>query len=127
MTFVVGWDYTRDEIRAEVGGGKGDALPHQNGRVVAGCFRRDLNPDAPDVILVGTGPNAQHWAEQFSRQVEPVPVFLKVGTDRWCHVGRYRVAERSREPDVVEEHAGMAGRRDVSQVLFLRAEEDAGG
>jgi len=121
MTFTVGWDYTRDQIRAVVGGGTGDALPHRDGTVVAGCFRPDLNPDAPDMVLPGSGPQARHWAEQFSRQTEPVPVFLKIGTDRWCYVGRYRVAARSLDPAVIDGHARAAGRGDVSQVLFLEA------
>src|SRR4051812_28910981 len=47
------------KLAARRSGGLQDYLPHINGRVVAGCFSKDLNPQAPNVILPGTGPEIE--------------------------------------------------------------------
>jgi hypothetical protein len=122
--FMVGWEYTRFEIREPLGGSLGDSLPHKDGRVVAGCFQPEMNPDAPAVVLPGTGPQVLRWSEQFSQQTEPVPVFLKTGPNRWRYAGQFRVAGRSLDPAVITEHARRSGRTDISQVLFLEAAGD---
>ena len=44
--FVFGQSYTRGAIRQALGGDLSSSLPHRDGRVVCGCFRPDLNPDA---------------------------------------------------------------------------------
>ena len=59
-TFGHGKSYRRDAIAAGVGGGGLQTyLPTVDGRVVCGCFRTDVNPGAPEVILPGTGPTIQ--------------------------------------------------------------------
>src|SRR5690242_17444713 len=91
MVFVEGRPYTRREIADAVGGSIQDYLPHHNGRVVCACLVPQLNPGAPDVILVGTGPEIVRWARVFADQRDFVPVFIKRATNAWEHVGRYRV------------------------------------
>lgn len=39
--------YTREQIHAALGGNPRAYLPVKGGRVVAGCFKTDLNPGAP--------------------------------------------------------------------------------
>jgi hypothetical protein len=56
MNFVLGQTYTRNEIHEAVGGSKQAYLPRKNGLVVCGAFTRELNPEAPNVILSGFGP-----------------------------------------------------------------------
>ena len=68
--FGFGQTYTRGEIRQALGGDLSSCLPHRDGRVVCGCFRPDLNPDAPDVILSGRGPTIERWARVFGDAVE---------------------------------------------------------
>jgi len=42
-----GNQYSRRQIHDLLGGGIQSYLPHKNGQVVCGCFRKDLNPLAP--------------------------------------------------------------------------------
>ena len=118
--FELGRAYTRPEIRAAVGGGLQDYLPHADGVVVCGCFNPDLNPDAPDVILPGFGPGIERWAEAFAAQKSAVPCFLKRATNCWEYVGEFRVRELSRAADEIERWSATAGREGgVSMVLHL--------
>lgn len=57
--------YSRKQIHDLLGGGTQDYIPHQDGKVVCGCFGRKLNPAAPVVILAGNGPRDYHWAKVF--------------------------------------------------------------
>ena len=118
--FDLGVGYTRTEIHAAVGGGVQDYLPHVAGRVVAGCFNPQLNPDAPDVVLPGFGPEIERWAEVFAQQGFAVPCFLKRATNSWEYVGDFRVRQLSRDAADVARWAAIAERDgDVSMVLQL--------
>jgi hypothetical protein len=110
--------YTREQIHAALGGNPRAYLPVKDGRVVAACFRKDRNPDAPDVVLPGTGPHIEGSAKLLSRQVEPIPVFLKDATNRWRYVGDYRCAGLSRDKAEIDALAKKAGRDDVACVLL---------
>lgn len=115
--------YTRREIADALGGGVQDYLPHHDGRVVGVCVLPELNPDAPAVILAGTGPDIIRWGDVFAAQREFVPVFLKRATNAWQYVGRYRVAERSVDPEQIARWAAVSDRTgDISMVLYLESE-----
>jgi hypothetical protein len=58
--------YTRAEIHAMLGGDMVSYLPAVGNVVVAGCFRRDTNPDAPAIVLPGNGPQIKKRAEMFA-------------------------------------------------------------
>lgn len=117
-----GKTYTRREIHNLLGGGVQDYLPHKDGQVVCGCFRRwDKQPDAPEVILPGCGPEVYRWAEVFCEQKRPVPVFLKQASNCWEYVGDYVVDRWSEDPAVIAEQKRKTGRDQISRVLYLRA------
>jgi hypothetical protein len=118
--FKMGYNYTRDQIHDVVGGGIQDFLPHKNGQVVCGCFRRDTNPNAPDVILPGNGPDIQKWAKVFREQKYPVPVFIKKESNVWEYVGNYEVERWTDDPSEIARYAKSSGRKDVTSVLFLK-------
>lgn len=114
--------YTRGEIHELLGGGTQDYLPHKDGKVVCGCFRKwSEQPDAPDVILAGRGTDIYRWAEVFCDQNYPVPVFVKQESNRWEYVGNYQVDRWSEEPAVIAEQKRRSGREAISRVLYLRA------
>ncbi len=73
--------YTRNEIHDFLGGGIQGYLPHKNGRVVAGCFGLKDNLEAPDVVLVGSGPMTVRWAKVLCEQEYSIPIFLKKRTN----------------------------------------------
>ena len=112
--------YTRGQIHEVLGGGVMDYLPHKDGQVVCGCFRKDTNPDAPDIILPGRGPSIQYWAEVFRAQRDPVPVFLKRAVNAWEYVGDYRVERSTEDHSEMAKQSARSGRNDVTSVLFLR-------
>ena len=80
--FEEGGTYTRREISDAVGGGRQDCLCHAGGRVVAICMRKDLNPEAPRVLLVGTGPMKSRYGESLctEQRDEAIPVFIKMSS-----------------------------------------------
>jgi hypothetical protein len=123
LGFVLGQTYTRREIAEQLGGDWQSYLPHKNGRVVCGCFTLEMNPAAPDTVLVGNGPNVVKLAQMLNGQVEPIPVFLKQQSNAWKYVGEYS-AEYVTDPAQVKPLAKAAGRSNVVGVLFLRGRGD---
>lgn len=117
--FIIGETYTRDEIHSRVGGGVQDYLPHRDGVVVCGCFNPDINPDAPDLVLVGTGPDIERWARVFGSQHAYVPVFLKQRTNEWEYVGDFRGRYLSDDRRAIERYKDRSGRDDITMLLFL--------
>ena len=111
--------YTRAEIHAALGGSVQAYLPSVDGVVVAGCFRLDTNPDAPSVVLPGTGPIIEGAAESFAASGNAVPIFMKARVSDWRYVGDFRVVRISKDPTEIGIHARRSGRRDISCVLCL--------
>jgi hypothetical protein len=118
--------YTRREIADVLGGGVQDYLPHAEGRVVCACLAPEYNPDAPYVVLPGTGPDIVRWGEVFARQREFVPVFLKRAVNAWQYVGRFRVQDCSLDKDQIERWEAVSDRRGgISMVLYLESDADS--
>ncbi len=119
--FKIGSEYTRDEIHSYLGGSKQSYLPTVSGAVVAACVKPQLNPRAPNVILCGQGPVIAAAGEALAAQVEPIPIFIKRGVNRWEFRGKFRVvAAHSSGPKFSALVAG-SGRNasDVSLAIEL--------
>jgi hypothetical protein len=123
--FERGKVYSRLAIQRALGGGLQDYLPHVDGRVVAGCFSKDLNPQAPNVILPGTGPEIERWARVFAEQGTAVPVFIKQRSNEWYCMGAFRCLRLAEDDRTIQDHAQRANRTDVTMVLFLERDKDA--
>ena len=89
--FTIGSEYTRDEIHENLGGSKQSYLPTVAGTVVAACLTPELNPRAPNIVLCGRGPVIAAAGAALAKQTQPVPVFVKRGTNRWEFRGRLKV------------------------------------
>jgi hypothetical protein len=118
--FNLGHYYTRQQIHDALGGGVQDYLPHDYGRVVCGCFRKDTNPDAPNIILPGNGRDIQKWAEVFREQNYPIPIFIKKQVNAWEYVGDYQVEGWTSDSSEIAKHAKKSKRPDITSVLFLK-------
>lgn len=118
--FQFGSCYTRQEIHEKIGGGIQDYLPHVKGKVVCGCFRKDTNPGAPDIVLPGKGRDIERWAAVFREQRNPVPIFIKQDTNEWQYVGDYLVDRWSNDKQVIAIHEPISRTGRVTSVLFLR-------
>jgi hypothetical protein len=106
------------------GGSAWTYLPRNGGDVVSGCFRTDLNPKAPDEILVGHGKLRVSSARRLVEQDKPIPVFLQRASRRWEFIGYYRGTKYSDAPGEVTAKARTANLEgQVAGVLYLdRAE-----
>jgi len=91
--FEVGCTYTRDEIHARVGGSKRACLPTREGAVVAACLLKSFNPDAPRVVLCGSGARNGPAGALLAAQAGPVPFFTRIDAGRWFYEGRFVVVE----------------------------------
>ena len=124
--FTLGRSYTRAEIHEVVGGGVQEFLPNKAGRVVGACLRIDTNPDAPAVVLPGSGPGIERAAELLVQQRSPVPTFLKRSVGEWEYVGLFVVSAQSTRPDDIAFHSQRAGRTDtITSVIHLLPAEVA--
>jgi hypothetical protein len=82
-----------------------------------------MNPDAPNIILAGTGEGIEGAADLLSAQRTPIPVFLKRGSGQWEYVGKF-VAERcSRDPAEITAQARRSGREDITAIIHLAPAE----
>jgi hypothetical protein len=121
--FNLGKDYSRKEIAQELGGSEVSYLPMVDGKVVCGCFTYEDNPDLPGIILPGTRNDIEIAAKEFSNGYA-VPIFIKFDSNKWKHVGHYRVVSVSLDPQIIEHHQVRSrrkrvGRDKVLMVLFL--------
>lgn len=124
-SFDVGSIYTLEEIRVVLGGETMSYLPQKGGRIVCGRFAMDMNPGAPEVILVGDPPKVQRKAQLLARQGGVLPVFLKSAPGRWRYHGLMEVVEYITDMRVVGPIAAKAGRAgEVVGMLRLRAAKE---
>ena len=121
QNFEKGICYSRDEIFKILGGSKQYYLPIRNGHVLYGAFRKDLNPDAPKVVLPGTGTIIEKSARIFATQKEPIPVFIKYDISKWKYMGDFVVKKLSEDPKVIKDHVAKTNskRTDITMVLYL--------
>jgi hypothetical protein len=119
--FQVGSEYTREQIHAHCGGSKQSYLPTVKGQVVAACLTPKLNPRAPNVILCGRGPVIAAAGAALASQVGSIPVFVKLGVNRWAYRGQFGVKASYSSGSKFSELVSGSGReaRDVSLAIVL--------
>jgi hypothetical protein len=121
----IGEYYSREEISRVLGGSSWTYLPRDRGKVVSGCFRTDLNPKAPEEILVGYGKLRVSSAMRLVEQNTPIPVFIQRASAQWEFIGYYRGKKYSESPSDIIPRAKAANREgQVAGVLYLEAAED---
>ncbi|MEA2604256.1 MAG: hypothetical protein QOF89_5248 [Acidobacteriota bacterium] len=131
MEFIVGHFYKREQIQSELGGEIQSYLPQRDKRIVAGCFGRRLNPDAPLEVQAGSEPKVVQKAEMLAAQADKrIPVFLKGKPERpcaatWQYQGVYELCElvdNDAALKIAETRSGRHG--DLSYLLRFRAVEE---
>jgi hypothetical protein len=121
MDLKKGSCYTRQEICGIIGGGSvQNYMPSVDGRILCVCLTQDLDPDAPKVILVGSGPSVQKEAELFCAQNTAVPVFYKKMANQWEYAGDFKPARWTDDPEQVLAYAESSGRINLTKVIFLQ-------
>lgn len=119
MVFEVGKTYTRHQIHIVLGGEIQSYLPQRGGRIVCGCFKPSLDPEAPCEVMVGDAPKVKEKAERLSQQGGTIPVFLKIDSRRWEYRGHFRVKEYSTSPGEIRRKKQETGRDYLAAVLYF--------
>lgn len=121
MSIIKGCRYTWSEIVDETNadGTSPYYLLHRDGKVVAGCFTLEQNPEAPQVVLAGDGPQVRELADIFCAQAGSIPVCVKSGMGEWLCGGRFKLARASTDPAEIASRSASAQRSDVYKLLFL--------
>mgnify|MGYP003382127907 CR=1 FL=1 len=120
-SFVKDHVYTLDEIRAVLGGETMSYLPQRGSRIVCGRFTSEMNPEAPEKVLVGNPPKVQRKAELLAQQRGVLPIFLKLGPGEWQYRGPMEFVEFVTDMAIVEPKAAAAGRAgEVVGILVFR-------
>lgn len=118
--FLLSHAYSREHIASVLGGNYQHYLPRAQGRITHGAFRTDTNPDAPHVVLTGTGPDIVDAASLLEHQGGTIPVFVRRAASAWIYLGPRRLVRVDTDPRVVHEHAVAADRvGEVSSVLWF--------
>jgi len=122
MSLIKGRYYTWSEIVDDTGadGSPPYYLLHRDGKVVAGCFTLELNPEAPLVVLAGDGPLIREWADIFCAQTDSIPVCVKSGLGEWLCRGNFKLLRSSTDPAQIASRSALARRSDVYKLLFLK-------
>ena len=120
--FSISEFYTRKQIHGELGGSVQSYLPTVKGHVVCACLTKNLNPDAPNIILVGNGPRIQQNAKLLCSQKESTPIFIKIKTNKWQYVGKYKVDSFSKSPEEIAVHSQKSYRKTITQIIYLSKE-----
>jgi ribosomal protein S27E len=124
--FTIGKKYSRKEISAALGGSEVEYLPTENKSVVCGCFTLEHNPEAPDIVIPGTGKVIEREAKQFCEQNYPVPIFIKRRVNEWEYVGDYKAVNHSTAAtDIAANHKGsITPLKEVTRVIFMKRAPD---
>jgi len=113
--FERGHLYTRIGIQQIVGGEIQTYLPQKAGRILAGCFSKDMNPGAPFIVQVGNAAKVARKADLLALQPDTVfPVFTK-GRRRDTHYryeGCFRFDRLSAERADIAAAESESGRLD---------------
>jgi hypothetical protein len=89
--------------------------------IVCGCFRKDINPDAPSIILPGVKePRWLDKARLFQQQNTPIPVFVKSESLQWEFVGQFQIEALTQNPIEIQIHQECHHLDGIGAVMFLR-------
>lgn len=101
----------------------GDSYIRTKDNIVKGlAITIELNPEAPEIIVVGNGTRIRANARLLLEQQEYVPVYLKQTVNAWKFLGKYKADRYSQDPKVIEKHRQHRPPEEVDGILFLSAE-----
>lgn len=114
---------TTDELAQELAGG--DSYIRTKNNIVKGlAVRTDLNPEAPEVIVVGTGVRIIANAKLFVEQKQYVPVYVKQTVNSWRYVGHYKADSYSQNPEDIDKYRKNRPLESIDGILFLSSSDE---
>lgn len=119
-----GCTYTRTDIQRLLGGELITYLPQSDGKILAACLNRELNPNAPAVVQVGNKPGVVKKARLLSVQQEAIHVFMKNKEldKEYAYVGQYRCTGSTTDRGTIAEAERISGRHgELAMLLCLES------
>lgn len=110
------------ELEKVTAGGR-DYIRTKDGKVKGLALRLDLNPRAPEVIIVGNGPNIVRRAELLLGTQAKVPAFIKRQSGEWEYRGDYRAIAYRTDRDATRTYRDSRPSKSVAGILFLEKAE----
>jgi len=110
--------FTTNELAKKLAGGQ-SYIRTKDGDVKGLAIRKDKNPEAPDIIVVGTGPRIVANAHLFLESGKYVPVYIKRDVNQWEYVGDYKAVRYCRDTETIEKHRHHRPAGHVDGILFL--------
>lgn len=95
----------------------------KNGEVKGLAITIRDNPEAPEVIVVGNGPNILANAQRLVACEKSVPLYLKQDVNAWAYRGEFRVKAFSQDPAVIERYRRHRLMEKVAGILFLVSDD----
>lgn len=106
-----------------VGGEIQTYLPQNEGKILAGCFNLELNPDCPSQIQAGNAYTVRRKAELLIKQPENIfPVFIKKTKKDsvYEYIGQFRCISGTNKQSVLNDAEARSGRfGELSYVFSL--------
>jgi hypothetical protein len=113
---------TKEVAQATAGG---DSFIRTKNNVVEGlAITTEMNPEAPERIIVGKGTRRERSAVLLAETAESVPVYLKIRINEWRYIGRYTSEKFSRTKHDIEKYHCTRPIDEVSGILFLKQSEE---
>ena len=109
---------TTAQLAAKLAGGD-DYIRTKDGVVQGLAIRLDLNPQAPEVIVVGDGPRIRARAQLFMNSGRAVPTYVKRGTNAWEYLGEYRATAFRKDAQTIRRFSETRVVASVAGILFL--------
>lgn len=93
----------------------------KDGEVKGLALRRDLNELAPEIVVVGRGPQIERRAKLLLAINRGVPTYIKKNTNSWEYFGEYRATSYKTSAQTIAKYRGNRPVKDVAGILFLEA------
>ena len=96
----------------------------KNGIVKGLAIKPEMNPDAPEVIVIGKGPRKVKSVFWFLESKVSVPVYLKQAVNSWKFLGMYSAVDYHQDSATIDKFRKKRDKDEVDGVLFLTPSDD---
>ena len=123
MEPVEGERYTWDEVQKHWNGQQ-CFLAKKDNRIVCATLDAEKNPEAPEVMIVGHKDMNKARAEEFCKQGDSIPLFIKRKINSWEFKGYFGVESFTTDPELLEKHSVKDEK--LSRAIYLEKQRSGG-
>lgn len=112
------------EELAKITAGGDKYIRTKKGVVKGLALRLDLNPEAPDIVIVGKGSIIESSAKLFLNSEVSVPTYVKRAVNAWKLIGNYRAVEYRTDKATIRANRGDRATENIAGILFLERTDE---